>query len=91
GIRNVFSAAIPSVLGLGAAFSKAAGEATKLQDQYTTVKGLLSTSGETNRQAAASTREIQSGNRRLSKQYGLDQSALASGSEQLIRRGYSSQ
>ncbi|WP_204122022.1 phage tail tape measure protein [Levilactobacillus sp. 244-2] len=90
GLRNVFTAAIPSVLGLGAAFSKAAGEATKLQDQYTTVKGLLSTSGESNQQAAASTHEIQSGNRRLSKRYGIGQSNLASGSEQLIRRGYSS-
>lgn len=89
-IQNVFLSAIPVILGVGAAFKKAADEATKLQDQYTTVKGLLSTSGESNAQAAASTRAIQRGNRVLSKRYGVGQSELAAGSEQLIRRGYSS-
>lgn len=78
-----------AMVPVAAAFKNANDEATKLADEYNTIKNLQQTGGDSAATAKRSTAAIQRENRVLSLKYGVDQNALAKGSEELIRRNYS--
>lgn len=78
-----------AMVPVAAAFKNANDEATKLADEYNVIKNLQQTGGDSAATAKRSTAAIQRENRVLSLKYGVDQNALAKGSEELIRRNYS--
>ena len=78
-----------AMVPVAAAFKNANDEATKLADEYNTIKNLQQTGGDSAATAKRSTAAIQRENRFLSLKYGVDQNALAKGSEELIRKNYS--
>ena len=78
-----------AMVPVAAAFKNANDEATKLADEYNTIKNLQQTGGDSAATAKKNTAAIQKENRDLSLKYGVDQQSLANGSEELIRRGYS--
>lgn len=78
-----------AMVPVAAAFKNANDEATKLADEYNTIKNLQQTGGDSAATAKRSTAAIQRENQVLSLKYGVDQNALAKGSEELIRRNYS--
>lgn len=88
-ISNMAATVSLAMIPVAAAFKKAADEATKLQNTYTTIKNLMNTSGSSASASAATAKKIQKENRKLSNEYGESQTSLASGSETLLRRGYS--
>lgn len=88
-ISNMAATVSLAMVPVAAAFNKAAGEATKLQNTYTTIKNLMNTSGSSSAVSAATAKKMQAENRKLSNEYGESQTSLASGSETLLRRGYS--
>jgi TP901 family phage tail tape measure protein len=73
---------------VGAAFLKSANEATNLQNKYITIKNLLKTGGESASQSKRETAAMQKENNRFALQYGVSPTAMASGGEELVRRGY---
>lgn len=78
-----------AMVPVAAAFKNANDEATKLADEYNVIKNLQQTGGDSAATAKKNTAAIQRENRVLSLKYGVDQNALAKGSEELIRRNYS--
>lgn len=88
-ISNMAATVSLAMIPVAAAFKKAADEATNLQNTYTTIKNLMNTSGSSASVSAATAKKIQKENRKLSNEYGESQTSLASGSETLLRRGYS--
>lgn len=78
-----------AMVPVAAAFKNANDEATKLADEYNVIKNLQQTGGDSATTAKKNTAAIQRENRNLSLKYGVDQNALAKGSEELIRRNYS--
>ena len=78
-----------AMVPVAAAFKNANDEATKLADEYNVIKNLQQTGGDSAATAKRSTAAIQRENRVLSLKYGVDQNALAKGSEELIRSNYS--
>lgn len=86
---NISTMIAASMVPVAAAFKNANDEATKLADEYNTIKNLQQTGGDSAATAKRSTAAIQRENRVLSLKYGVDQNALAKGSEELIRRNYS--
>ena len=78
-----------AMVPVAAAFKNANDEATKLADEYNVIKNLQQTGGDSAATAKKNTAAIQRENRNLSLKYGVDQNALAKGSEELIRRNYS--
>nr|WP_232786149.1 phage tail tape measure protein [Lactobacillus crispatus] len=74
---------------VAAAFKNANDEATKLADEYNVIKNLQQTGGDSAATAKKNTAAIRRENADLSTKYGVDQTELAKGSEELIRRGYS--
>ena len=78
-----------AMVPVAAAFKNANDEATKLADEYNVIKNLQQTGGDSAATAKRSTAAIQRENRFLSLKYGVDQNALAKGSEELIRKNYS--
>lgn len=86
---NISTMIAASMVPVAAAFKKANDEATQLADEYNTIKNLQQTGGDSAATAKRSTAAIQRENRVLSLKYGVDQNALAKGSEELIRRNYS--
>ncbi|MGP3640361.1 phage tail tape measure protein [Lentilactobacillus hilgardii] len=73
---------------VGAAFLKSANEATNLQNKYITIKNLLKTGGESTSQSKRETAAMQKENNRFALQYGVSPTAMATGGEELVRRGY---
>ena len=78
-----------AMVPVAAAFKNANDEATKLADEYNTIKNLQQTGGDSAATAKKNTAAIRRENADLSTKYGVDQTELAKGSEELIRRGYS--
>lgn len=74
---------------IGIAFMAASKRATDLQNQYLTIRNLMQTGGDSVGLARSEQRIMEQRNRELSDQYGVSQKELGSGSENLIRRGYS--
>lgn len=88
-LTNMASMVTMALLPVGAAFKHAADQATELQNKYTTIRNLLNTGGESASASKAETRAMQKENNGFALQYGVDPSDMASGGEELIRRGYS--
>ncbi|MEK3615124.1 phage tail tape measure protein [Lactobacillus crispatus] len=78
-----------AMVPVAAAFKNANDEATKLADEYNVIKNLQQTGGDSAATAKKNTAAIRRENADLSTKYGVDQTELAKGSEELIRRGYS--
>ena len=88
-LSNIAATVSLAMIPVAAAFKNAADEATNLQNTYTTIKNLMNTSGSSASVSAATAKRMQKENRKLSNEYGESQNSLASGSETLLRRGYS--
>ncbi|WP_203642986.1 phage tail tape measure protein [Levilactobacillus andaensis] len=88
-LTNMASMVAMALLPVGAAFKHAADQATELQNKYTTIRNLLNTGGESLGASKAETKAMQKENNGFALQYGVDPSDMASGGEELIRRGYS--
>ena len=78
-----------AMVPVAAAFKNANDEATKLADEYNVIKNLQQTGGDSAATAKKNAAAIRRENADLSTKYGVDQTELAKGSEELIRRGYS--
>ena len=78
-----------AMVPVAAAFKNANDEATKLADEYNVIKNLQQTGGDSAATAKKNTAAIRRENADLSTKYGVDQTELAKGSEELIRLGYS--
>ena len=88
-LTNMGSMVTMALLPVGAAFKQAADQATELENKYTTIRNLLSTGGESLGASKAETKAMQKENNGFALKYGVDPSDMASGGEELIRRGYS--
>lgn len=75
---------------MGAGFLYAANQATKLQNQFTTVRNLVVNGGESMAEATRNVTKMQAQGAAMSTKYGTAQSEIAKGYEELVRRGYSS-
>ena len=75
---------------MGAGFLYAANQATKLQNQFTTVKNLVVNGGESMAEATRNVTKMQAQGAAMSSKYGTSQIEIAKGYEELVRRGYSS-
>lgn len=88
-LTNMGSMVTMALLPVGAAFKQAADQATELENKYTTIRNLLNTGGESLGASKAETKAMQKENNGFALKYGVDPSDMASGGEELIRRGYS--
>lgn len=81
---------LPVSAALGASFLKGAKDATKLQHEYTILKNLIKTGGESTAASVKNTNKMMSDGRKYSLKYGQSQQDIAKGYEVLVRRGYTS-
>ncbi|MFC6180351.1 phage tail tape measure protein [Lactiplantibacillus daowaiensis] len=87
-VQSSLAAAVPAVLAIGAAFKKSADEATELQNNYTTIKNLLNTGGESEAESKRETKAMEKENNGFALKYGVSPIDMSKGGEELIRRGY---
>ncbi|MCD5528905.1 phage tail tape measure protein [Lactobacillus delbrueckii subsp. lactis] len=83
-VQGIATAAIP----LAGIFKKATDEVVDLKNQYSVIRNLMETGGESKASANKYTREIEKENEKLSTKYGENINDLAKGSETILRRGY---
>lgn len=83
-VQGIATAAIP----LAGIFKKATDEVVDLKNQYSIIRNLMETSGDSKATANKYTREIEKENQQLSTKYGENINDLAKGSETILRRGY---
>lgn len=88
-LTNMGNTIAMAMLPVAAAFKKSADEATELENRYKTIQNLLHTGGESASASKAQTRAMEKENNQFALQYGVSPTAMASGGEELIRRGYS--
>lgn len=94
GFQSVRNGAMNAALGIGvvgAASIKGAQMASELENQYKTTFNLLVTGGEKAAEAQKNVNEMQSEGKRMSVEYGVAQSKIADGYQELVKRGYSSE
>ena len=84
-VQGIATAAIP----LAGIFKKATDEVVDLKNQYSIIRNLMETGGDSKATANKYTREIEKENEKLSTKYGENINDLAKGSETILRRGYS--
>lgn len=80
----------PAIAGIGVALGRGAQQAANLQDSYKRTTNLLVTGGEKASQAIKNVSKMQSDGAKMSVQYGISQSKIASAYQELTKRGYSS-
>lgn len=94
GFQSVRSGALNAAIGIGvvgAASIKGAQMASELENQYKTTFNLLVTGGEKAAEAQKNVNKMQSEGKRMSVEYGVSQSKIADGYQELVKRGYSSE
>lgn len=94
GFQSVRNGAMNAALGIGvvgAASIKGAQMASELENQYKTTFNLLVTGGEKAAEAQKNVNKMQSEGKRMSVEYGVAQSKIADGYQELVKRGYSSE
>lgn len=77
-------------LAIGAAFVKSASDAVKLQHSFRTTTNLLTFGGEKAGEATRNVSKMQRDASKYSVRYGISQRNIASGYQELVKRGYSS-
>ncbi|GAX05464.1 phage tail tape measure protein [Secundilactobacillus pentosiphilus] len=87
-IRTGQSMAVTSTV-IGAAMIKGANDAVKLQNQYRVITNLATYGGEKQAEAQRNVNKMQAQGTNYSVKYGVAQTKLSAGYEELIRRGYS--
>ncbi|WP_235995117.1 phage tail tape measure protein [Secundilactobacillus yichangensis] len=87
-IRTGQSMAVTSTV-IGAAMLKGANDAVKLQNQYRVITNLATYGGEKQAEAQRNVNKMQAQGTNYSVKYGVAQTKLSAGYEELIRRGYS--
>lgn len=87
-IRTGQSMALTSTV-IGAAMLKGANDAVKLQNQYRVINNLAVYGGEKQAEAQKNVNKMQAQGTDYSVKYGVAQTKLSAGYEELIRRGYS--
>ncbi|WP_333603762.1 phage tail tape measure protein, partial [Lactobacillus acetotolerans] len=87
-IRTGQSMALTSTV-IGAAMLKGANDAVKLQNQYRVITNLATYGGEKQAEAQRNVNKMQAQGTNYSVKYGVAQTKLSAGYEELIRRGYS--
>ena len=83
-VQGIAAAAVP----LAGIFKKATDEVVDLKNQYSVIKNLMETGGDSKATANKYTRKIERENEKLSTKYGENINDLAKGSETILRRGY---
>ena len=83
-VQGIATAAIP----LAVIFKKATDEVVNLKNQYSIIRNLMETGGDSKTTANKYTRKIEKENEKLSIKYGENVNDLAKGSETILRRGY---
>ena len=83
-VQGIATAAIP----LAGIFKKATDEVVDLKNQYSVIRNLMETGGDSKATANKYTRLIEKENEKLSTKYGENINDLAKGSETILRRGY---
>lgn len=83
-VQGIAAAAIP----LAGIFKKATDEVVDLKNQYSVIRNLMETGGDSKATANKYTRQIERENEDLSTKYGENINDLAKGSETILRRGY---
>lgn len=83
-VQGIATAAIP----LAGIFKKATDEVVDLKNQYSVIRNLMETGGDSKATANKYTKQIERENEFLSTKYGEDINDLAKGSETILRRGY---
>ncbi|MBS0950057.1 phage tail tape measure protein [Weissella minor] len=94
GFQSVRSGALNAAIGIGvvgAASIKGAQMASELENQYKTTFNLLVTGGEKAAEAQKNVNKMQTEGKRMSVEYGVSQSKIADGYQELVKRGYSSE
>ncbi|WP_372791175.1 phage tail tape measure protein [Lentilactobacillus sp. SPB1-3] len=87
-MASVGKAASVVSLGIGAGFLYSAKEASRLQHEFNVIKNLAVTSGEKQAEAQKNVNAMQRDGVKLSEKYGVSQTEIAKGYEELVRRGY---
>lgn len=77
-------------LPIAAAFAAATAKAIKFQNQMTVIKNLLTTGGESAKEAMSGVNQMQSDAVKYSDHYGVSVEKISAGYEELVRRGYTS-
>lgn len=77
-------------LPIAAAFAVATAKAIKFQNQMTVIKNLLTTGGESAKEAMSGVNQMQSDAVKYSDHYGVSVEKISAGYEELVRRGYTS-
>lgn len=75
---------------IAAAFAAATAKAIKFQNQMTVIKNLLTTGGESAKEAMSGVNQMQSDAVKYSDHYGVSVEKISAGYEELVRRGYTS-
>lgn len=83
-VQGIATAAIP----LAGIFKKATDEVVDLKNQYSIIRNLMETGGDSKATANKYTKQIEKENEALSTKYGENINDLAKGSETILRRGY---
>lgn len=83
-VQGIATAAIP----LAGIFKKATDEVVDLKNQYSIIRNLMETGGDSKATANKYTKQIEKKNEALSTKYGENINDLAKGSETILRRGY---
>lgn len=83
-VQGIAAAAVP----LAGIFKKATDEVVDLKNQYSVIRNLMETGGDSKAAANKYTKAIEKENEALSTKYGENINDLAKGSETILRRGY---
>jgi TP901 family phage tail tape measure protein len=83
-VQGIAAAAVP----LAGIFKKATDEVVDLKNQYSIIRNLMETGGDSKATANKYTKAIEKENESLSTKYGENINDLAKGSETILRRGY---
>lgn len=83
-VQGIAAAAVP----LAGIFKKATDEVVDLKNQYSVIRNLMETGGDSKATANKYAKQIERENEKLSTKYGENINDLAKGSETILRRGY---
>lgn len=89
--KSVGQSMYGTTMSLGAGFLYSANQATKLENSYRMTSNLLVTGGERAAEATRNVTAMQRDGREYSLKYGKSMTDIASGYQELVKRGYSSQ
>lgn len=89
-MKNAAVSASYGIVSIGAVAVSGAKKASELQNSYKQTFNLMITGGEKAAEAQKNVNKMQSDGAKYSVQYGVSQSKIADGYQELIKRGYSS-